>query len=108
MEEKGGPLDVCEASSRLEKLPGVVDLGARGGRKLAEFSGELIGMVGGATIEVDEIPVDVVDDFKFGLWLCQEQGAAAGEGLDVPGLGGNVGQEALEVPGFASWPGNDG
>lgn len=107
MQKQGGALDIREAATGLEELAGVGDLGARGGREIAEGAGQFFWVVGGDPVEIDEVSVDVVDDFQAGLGIGQEEGAAAGEGLDVAGLGGDVREEAFEVAGLSARPGDE-
>jgi hypothetical protein len=108
MEKQRRPLDVGEASSGLEELPGDVDLLAGGRGHFSEFTAEFVRVIRCDTVEIDEVAVDVVDDLQLGFWLREEEGAASGECLDVTGSLGYVGQEVFQMAAFATGPRNDG
>jgi len=51
-----------------------------------ELADELLQVILDYTIQVDEFPIDVIDDFHLGWWAQEIQRGAASEHLDIAGV----------------------
>ena len=106
--EAGGALDVGQGIGRGSRQ--AREGGARGEGEV-KLAGEFIGVFAGDAEQVDDIAIDVIEDFgACAQFAAQEDAAHAGAGFGIAAMGGcgdACGDDACE-PAFAAELGGDG
>jgi hypothetical protein len=105
VEETSGTLNICHAFGRRVLQAG--ECFAAGKRPL-ELTDELVEMVLYHTIEIDELPVDVVEYLYFSRrWAHKEQRCATRKQLNITRMLGEHGQKMFCQTTFATHPGDN-